>query len=64
MILHLDYQIDKEHYKKIFFDNIDKGGYHKEGDVVLKYWYKVGIKPTILPQLKINHLNMKIVLWM
>ena len=35
MILHLNYQVDKEYYKKIFYDNYDKGGYHKEGDVVL-----------------------------
>ena len=50
MILHLDYQIDKEHYKKMFFDRYDTGGYHKEGDVVLKYWYKVfGIDDLVMP---------------
>jgi len=50
MILHLDYQIDKEHYKKIFFDRYDRGGYHKEGDVILKYWYKVfNIEHLVMP---------------
>ena len=50
MILHLDYQIDKEHYKKMFFDRYDTGGYHKEGDVVLKYWYKIfNIENLVMP---------------
>lgn len=50
MIIHLDYQIDKEHYKKMFFDRYDTGGYHKEGDVVLKYWYKVfDIEQLVMP---------------
>ena len=50
MILHLNYQIDKEHYKKIFFDRYERGGYHKEGDVILKYWYKVfNIEHLVMP---------------
>ena len=50
MILHLNYQVDKEYYKKIFYDNYDKGGYHKEGDVVLKYWYKIfNIENLVMP---------------
>lgn len=50
MIIHLDYQIDKEHYKKMFFDRYDTGGYHKEGDVILKYWYKVfNIEQLVMP---------------
>ena len=50
MILHLNYQIDKEHYKKMFFDRYETGGFHKEGDVVLKYWYKVfNIEQLVMP---------------
>lgn len=50
MIAHLNYQVDKEHYKKIFFDRYDTGGWHKEGDVVLDYWWKVfNIDNEVMP---------------
>ena len=50
MIAHLNYQIDKEYYKKIFFDRYDTGGWHKEGDVVLDYWWKVfNIDDEVMP---------------
>ena len=36
--------------KKMFFNRYDTGGYHKEGDVVLKYWYKVfNIEQLVMP---------------
>ena len=34
MICHLNYTIDKSHYKKYFFDNYDKGDWHRKGDKV------------------------------
>lgn len=50
MIAHLNYEVNKEHYKKIFFDRYDTGGWHKEGDVVLDYWWKVfNIDNEVMP---------------
>lgn len=63
MLLHLNYQIDKEKYRKAFYDNYDKGDYHKKGDKVLKTWYKVfGISQIVKPVTKdlgLENLNIK-----
>ena len=41
MICHLNYTIEKSYYKKYFFDNYDKGDWHRRGDKVLKIWWKM-----------------------
>ena len=63
MICHLNYTIDKEYYKKYFFDNYDKGDWHRRGDKVLKIWWKMfGIDEVVKPityDLGIENLNIK-----
>ena len=63
MLCHLNYQIDKEKYKKAFYDNYDRGYYHRKGDEVLKTWYKVydidEIVSTVTKDLNIEKLNIK-----
>lgn len=41
MLCHLNYKIDKEKYRKAFYDNYDKGDYHRKGNNVSKFWYKI-----------------------
>ena len=41
MICHLNYTIDKSYYKKYFFDNYDKGDWHRKGNKVFKKWWKM-----------------------
>ena len=63
MICHLNYTIDKEYYKNYFFDNYDKGDWHRRGDKILKIWWKMfGIDEVVKPityDLGIENLNIK-----
>jgi len=63
MIAHLNYQVDKEYYRNIFYQKQETGGWHKEGDVILDYWWKVfDIDDDVMPitkDLGIDHLVTK-----
>ena len=63
MICHLNYTIEKSYYKKYFFDNYDKGDWHRRGDKVLKIWWKMfDIDEVVKPityDLGIEKLNIK-----
>ena len=63
MICHLNYTIDKSHYKKYFFDNYDKGDWHRKGDRVFKKWWKMfdidDVVKSITKDLGIENLNIK-----
>jgi len=58
MICHLNYTIDKEYYKNYFFDNYDKGDWHRRGDKVLKIWWKMfGIDEDRIVAINLNLLD-------
>ena len=63
MICHLNYTIDKSHYKNYFFDNYDKGDWHRKGDKVFKKWWKMfdidDVVKSITKDLGIENLNTK-----
>ena len=63
MLCHLNYTIDKSHYRKYFFDNYDKGDWHRKGDKVLKIWWKMfnidEVVKSITYDLGIENLNIK-----
>ena len=64
MLCHLNFKIDKQKYKKYFFDNFSKGQFHKytyADNKFSKNWYRLfNIEEFILPitkQLGIENLN-------
>ena len=51
MLVHLNYQVDKEALRKAFFDRYDQGDWHRKGDnEVFGFWWKVfGIEELVAP---------------
>jgi len=61
MLCHLNYNIDKEFFRKAFYDNYDKGNWHKKDNIVFDKWWKVfkieSIVSSITKDLGIENLN-------
>lgn len=61
MLCHLNYTIDKAFYRKYFFDNYNKGHWHKKNNKEFKKWWKIfNIEKVVEPitnDLGIKNLN-------